>query len=472
MLIDGRWTEASNGGRWTLVDPGTEEPLGAVPFGDAEDAQRALDAASTAFPTWSRRTAYERAAVLDRAAEVVSAHTDAFARRTTEESGKPLAQARGEWAGAPAYLRFAAEEARRLGGRWIPARLPGRRIDVTYAPVGVVGVITAWNFPVYNINRAVSMALAAGCTVVVRPSEYTPRSAFDYAWALHDAGVPAGVLNVINGEAHAMGQRLLDDARCRKVCFTGSTRVGKLLMDGASRTVKRLSLELGGNAPVLVFPDVDVDAVARAGVTAKLRNAGQVCIAPQRFLVHRAVLQRFTEAAAEALRRETPGHGLDPKSTVGPLINAAQRDRVEGLVQRSVSAGARVVIGGERHGARGYFYAPTLLTDVPPEAPALREELFGPALPVVPFDTTEEALQLAHATEYGLAAFVFTRDLGAALSVSERLRFGLVGVNDWYPVAPEAPFGGMNQSGMDRESGAEGLLGYLDARARFFGGIP
>jgi acyl-CoA reductase-like NAD-dependent aldehyde dehydrogenase len=472
MLIDGRFVDAAHGGRWTLVDPGTEAPLGALPYGDAEDARRALDAAAAAFDGWSRKGAYERAAVLDRGAEALTAQLEGFSRRTSEESGKPLAQARAEWAGAPAYLRFAAEEARRLGGRWVPARLPGRRIDVTYAPLGVVGVITAWNFPVYNVNRAVSMALAAGCTVVVRPSEYTPRSALDYGWALHEAGVPPGVLNVVSGDAHAMGQALLDDPRCRKVSFTGSTRVGRLLLDGASRTLKRLSLELGGNAPVLVFPDVDVDAVARAGVTAKLRNAGQVCIAPQRFIVHRSIVARFTEAAVEALRTQVVGHGLEPTTTVGPLINAAQRDRVERLVGATVTAGARVLVGGHRCAERGYFYAPTLLSDVPPGAPALAEELFGPVLPVVPFDSTEEALSLAHATEYGLAAFVFTRDLGTALTVSERLRFGLVGVNDWYPVAPEAPFGGMNQSGQGRESGAEGLHEYLDPRARFFGGLP
>jgi acyl-CoA reductase-like NAD-dependent aldehyde dehydrogenase len=471
MFIGGQWTEARGGGRWTLTDPGTEEALESVPFGTADDARAALDAAAEAFPAWSRKTVWQRAALLEAAAAKLAERVDAFARRTSEESGKPLAQAKGEWAGAPGYLRVAAEEARRLGGRWIPSRVPGRRIDVTYAPMGVVGVITAWNFPVYNVNRAVASALAAGCTAVVRPSEFTPRSAFDYARAFEEVGLPPGVLNVVNGDPHGMGQAFLDDPRCRKVAFTGSTRVGRLLMDGASRTVTRLSLELGGNAPVLVFPDVDVEAVARAGVMAKLRNGGQVCIAPQRFLVHASVAERFAEAAAQAMAREVVGHGLDPKTTVGPLINARQRDRVEDLVDRSVSLGARVRAGGCRPAGRdrGFFYAPTLLTEVPPEAPVLREEIFGPVLPIVPFETLDQALAMANDTEYGLASFVFTRSLDTAFAASEGLEFGMVGVNDWYPVTAEAPFGGVKQSGMGRESGAEGVMEYCEVRTRYFG---
>lgn len=471
MYIGGQWVAARNGGRWTLINPATEAEIDEVPYGDAADIQAAIDAAAAAFPAWSRKTAYERAAVLERAADLISQRLDTLAPRTAEESGKPLAQARGEWAGAPNYLRTAAEEARRLGGRWIPARAPGRRIDVTYAPLGVVGVITAWNFPVYNPNRAVASALAAGCTAVVRPSEYTPRTALDYARIFADAGLPAGVLNVVNGDPHGMGQALLDDPRVRKIAFTGSTRVGRLLMDGASRTVKRLSLELGGNAPVLVYPDVDVDAVARAGLVAKTRNGGQVCIAPQRFYVHRSIVDRFTAAVTAAAQREVVGDPLDPRTTVGPLINRAQRARVAQIVDASAQAGARVLTGGAVPDHKGWFYPPTVLADVPAGAPALTEEIFGPVLPIVPFDTTEEALALANATEYGLAAYLFTRDLGTALRVSEGLEFGMVGINDWYPVTAEAPFGGVKQSGMGRESGQEGVAEYLEARTRYFGGL-
>lgn len=472
MLVGGRWTGARGGGTWSLVDPGTEAELGRVAYGDAEDARAAMDAAAAAFPGWARRTVFERTAILDRAADLISTRLDAYARRTAEESGKPLAQARAEWAGAPLYLRYQAEEARRFGGRWVPARLAGRRIDVTYAPLGVVGVITAWNFPVYNVNRAVSSALAVGNTVVVRPSEHTPRSAFDYARALVDAGLPPGVLNVVNGEPHAMGQVLLDDPRCRKIAFTGSTRVGKLLMDGASRTVTRLALELGGNAPVLVFPDVeDVEALARAAVSVKLRNAGQACIAPQRFYVHAAIHDRFVAAAVEAARAEVVGHALDPATTVGPLINPRQRERVEALVQGSLAAGADLRCGGGRPAGPGYFYMPTVLDRVPDHAPVLNEEVFGPVMAVVPFDDPDAALAAANRTEYGLAAFVFTRDLRTAMRASEELEFGLVGVNDWFPVAPEAPFGGVKQSGLGRESGFEGVHEYVEARTRYFGGL-
>jgi len=471
MWIGGQWVAAKNGGTWPLVDPGTEDVLGDVPYGDADDARTALDAAAGAFPEWSRRTAYERGALLDKAADLIASRVDAYARRTAEESGKPLSQARGEWAGAPTYLRYAAEEGRRLGGRTIPARLPGRRIDVVYEPIGVVGVITAWNFPVYNPNRAVASALAAGCTVVVRPSEYTPRSAFDYARAFADAGLPAGVLNVVNGDPPGMARAMLDDPRCRKVSFTGSGRVGRLLMDGASKTITRLSLELGGNAPVLVFPDVDVAAVAKAAVIAKTRNAGQVCIAPQRFYVHRSIHDAFVKAAADVMSAQVPGHGLDPASTVGPLINRAQRDRVERMVAESVAMGARVVCGGRRLDGKGFFYAPTVLDGVPEGAPVLTDEVFGPVMPIVPFDTTEQAVAMANAPEVGLAGFVFTRDLTTASKVSRALEVGLVGINDWYPVTAEAPFGGVKQSGMGRESGVEGLHEYVDAKTRYFGGL-
>lgn len=471
MYIAGQWVDAAQGGRFSLVNPATEEEIEQVPYGDAEDARAAVDAAAEALPAWSSKTAYQRAAVLEKAASLISERLDQLAPRTAEESGKPLAQARGEWAGAPNYLRVAAEEARRLGGRWIPSRTPGRRIDVSYAPLGVIGVITAWNFPIYNPNRAVASALAAGCTAVLRPSEYTPRTALDYARIFADAGLPPGVLNVVNGDPHGMGQVLLDDSRVRKIAFTGSTRVGKLLMDGASRTITRLSLELGGSAPVLVFPDVDVEAVARAGVVAKTRNGGQVCIAPQRFYVHRSVVERFAAAATAAAEREVLGDPLDPGTSVGPLINRAQRGRVADIVDRSVAAGARVLTGGEAPDRKGWFYKPTVLADVPASAPALTEEIFGPVMPIVPFDTTEEAIALANASEYGLAAYLFTRDLSTALRVSEALEAGMIGINDWYPVTAEAPFGGVKQSGMGRESGLEGLAEYVETKTRYFGGL-
>lgn len=472
QIVGGQELASATGRWWTVVDPATGEGVGEVPWGDAGDVRLALDAAAAAWPGWAGRNVFERGALLERAADLIRERVEAYARRTAEESGKPLAQARAEWAGAPNYLRYAAEEARRLGGRWIPARAPGRRIDVTYAPLGVVGVITAWNFPIYNINRAVSSALAAGCCAVVRPSEFTPRTALDYARALHDAGLPPGVLNVVTGEAHPMGQALLDDPRCRKIAFTGSTRVGRLLMEGAARTVTRLALELGGNAPALIFPDVaDIEALARTAVAARHRNCGQVCIAPQRFYVHASIHERFVAAMAAAIREEVVGPGLDPASTVGPLIHAGQRERVHELVRRSVAAGAVPVVGGHPLPGPGFFYAPTLLRDVPADAPILHEEVFGPVTPVTPFTTTQEALDLANATEYGLAAYLWTTDHRTAMRVSEQLEFGLVGVNDWYPVTAEAPFGGFKQSGLGRESGLEGVHEYVEAKTRYFGGL-
>ncbi len=472
QYINGEWGEASAGGTWDLINPATEEVLEQLSFGDETDARRAIDAAAAAFPEWSHLTAYKRGAVLEKAALFIEDHLDEFARITTEEAGKPLAEARGEWASAPNYFRWAAEEAHRVYGRTIPARQPGRRIDVIYQPLGVVGVITAWNFPVYNQTRAVSAALAAGCTVVSRPSEYTPRSAFLIAYALQEAGLPAGVHNVVNGKPHEIGQAMLDDPRVRKIHFTGSTRVGKLLMDGASRTVTRLSLELGGNAPVIVFPDAgDIAAVARSGLTAKVRNNGQVCVAPQRFYVHEAVAAEFSESAVAAAQDQVVGNGLETGTTIGPLINAVQLDRVEQIVSASVDQGARVLVGGTRHEGTGYFYAPTVLTDVSPGSPVHEQEVFGPVMPIVPFSDVEEVVALANSTEYGLAAYLYTRDLATALKVSEDLEFGMVGVNDWYPATPEAPFGGMKQSGMGRESGPEGVYEYLEPKTRFFGGI-
>lgn len=474
QLIDGNWVDAYAGGVWELVNPATEEVIQTVPFGDSADIEAAIIAAQRAFPAWARRTPYERAAILAQAADWISARVGDLARLTTEESGKPYAEALAEWRSAPNYLLWAAEEAKRIYGRTIPARVGSRRIQVTYQPLGVIGVITAWNFPVYNVVRAWSSALAVGCTVVGRPSEYTPRSAMLIAQALHESGAPPGVINLVNGDPVAMGQALLNAPAVRKIHFTGSTRVGKLLLEGSARTVTRLSLELGGNAPVLVFPDVkDVAAVAEQAVAWKFRNCGQVCVAPQRFYVHDRVVEEFTQAVVAATRRQVVGNGLERGVTVGPLINHRQRERLERLVADAVAQGAQLLTGGRRPPrlTQGYFYEPTVLQNLPAEASVLTEEVFGPVLPIIPFGTVEEALALANATEYGLTAFVQTQDLNTALRMSEELAYGMVCVNDWLPATPEAPFGGVKQSGLGRESGSEGLHEYLEAKTTFFGNI-
>ena len=471
QLIGGSWTDALGGGTWDLLDPATEGCIQQVPFGGQADAEAAVNAASEAFTAWSQKTPYERGAVLTQAAAWLRAHTDALARITTEESGKPLAESKAEWTSACGYLEWFAAEGVRAYGRVIPARVATRRIEVIHQPLGVVGTITAWNFPVYNLVRSWAAALAAGCTVVGRPSEYTPRSGMLLARALQEGGAPAGVINVVNGDPAEVAGVMMRDARVRKVAFTGSPRVGKLLMDQASETVTRLSLELGGNAPVLVFDDVDVEQAAKLAVTWKTRNCGQVCVSPQRFYVHEAVYGAFAEQVKKHMAALKVGHGLNERTQVGPLINQTQLERVEDLVSRSVDVGAKLETGGIRKEGQGYFYEPTVLSHVAPGIPAHDEEIFGPVMPLIPFSSTDEALGLANSTEYGLAAFVLTNDLNTSILVSEGLEAGMVCINDWLPATPEAPFGGVKGSGFGRETGSEGLLEYLETKTIFTGGV-
>jgi acyl-CoA reductase-like NAD-dependent aldehyde dehydrogenase len=474
QYIGGEWVDASNGGTWDVLDPATETVVQTVPFGGAADCERAIEAARGAFDGWSRATAYERAAVLEKAAANIRADLDALAHTTVRESGKPLLQARGEWAATADMLGWFAEEGKRAYGRVIPSRSPTKRMLVLKQPIGVVGLITAWNFPAWNIARAGGAALAAGCPIVVRPSEYTPLTGMNLVRLLADAGAPPGVVNLVNGDPGPMGQAMLAHPAVAKVHFTGSTRVGRLLMDGASKTITRLSLELGGNAPVLVFPDVDLDQVVAGATAAKFRNGGQVCVSPQRFLIARDAAPAFAAKIAAAVGDLRVGPGLDAGTQVGPLINARQRDRVEAMVAGARAAGARVAVGGARPPDRdkGYFYQPTVVTDVAPEAPLYREEIFGPVLPVSTFDGVDEAIALANQTRYGLAAYVWTNHLPTAMRAAERLEFGMVGVNEWTPHGAEGPFAGWKESGLGRESGAEGLDEYLETKLVAFGGLP
>jgi len=472
QLIGGKWLPSANSVIWAVENPATEEPVREVPFGDAADCRLALEAAAAAFPKWSRSTAYERAAVLKRAAELIRERAGELGRTTVLESGKPFVQAKGEWSVAADLFEWFAEEGKRAYGRVIPSRNPARRLLVLRQPVGVVGIITSWNFPIYNIARAAAAALAAGCTVVLRPSEYTPLTAMELVNVLIEAGIPEGVVNLVNGEPAAMGQEMLSNPLCAKIHFTGSPRVGRLLMDGASRTVTRLSLELGGNAPVLIFPDVDLDQVAAGAVVAKFRNGGQVCVSPQRFFVHRSIAAGFAERVAELAGKLCLGNGLDLATQVGPLINARQRDRVEGLVDQAVSAGAQVLTGARRPPAlaRGYFYEPTVLTEVAADSALFSDEIFGPVLPIAAFDETAEAIERANATRAGLSAYVWTNDLRIARETTEALEFGLIGLNDWSPQATEGPFAGWKESGIGRESGQEGLDEYLETKLISTGG--
>jgi acyl-CoA reductase-like NAD-dependent aldehyde dehydrogenase len=466
QYIDGDWVDAANGHTWKVVNPATEDVVREVPFGDASDCQAAIDAAARAFRGWSSRTAYERAAVLRTAADRMRERAGELAKTTVQECGKPLAQAKSEWVVAADLFEWFSEECKRAYGRTIPSRRPGKRLLVLRQPIGVVGIITAWNFPAYNPARAWAAALAAGCTVVARPSELTPLTAMEMTNILVEAGIPAGVMNLINGEPESMGQMMLDHPDCRKISCTGSVRVGRILMDGASRTLTRVSLELGGNAPVLIFPDADVQALAQSAVGIKYRNAGQVCTAPQRFLIHRRVNDEFAELLVPHVEALALGNGLDPETDVGPMINAKQRERVEALVTDARDQGVAVLTGGGRPVGfeKGYFYRPTVLGEVSPSLPIYNEEIFGPVLPLTTFEDEDEAIALANRTPYGLAAYVWTNDLKAATRCYERLEFGMVGVNDWTVAATEGPFPGWKQSGMGHESGREGLENYLETK--------
>jgi acyl-CoA reductase-like NAD-dependent aldehyde dehydrogenase len=471
QLIDGAWVDAQDGGRWDVVDPATEQVIANVPYGGAADVARAIEAAQRAFGAWRTRTAYERGAMLARAAEAMRARADELGRLTVRESGKPLAEAVREWQIAGDLFDWFAEEGKRAGGYTIPSRVATKRMLVLHEPIGVVGVITAWNFPAYNPARAIAAALAAGCPVVVRPAELTPLSAMAIADLLVEAGLPPGVLGLVNGEPAAMGQAMLDHPALRKISFTGSVAVGKLLMDGASRTMTRLSLELGGNAPVLVLPDADVEAVARGAVAARFRNAGQVCISPQRFFVPRCSLAAFEEVVVEETRKLPVGSGLEPATRIGPLISARHRERVEGLIGSATAAGAKLRTGGTRPQRPGYFLEPAVLGEVAPDVPAFADEVFGPIFAMTSFDQLDDAIAAANRTRYGLAAYVFTNDLGAAMHAYERLDFGMIGVNEWAPHATEAPFSGRKDSGVGHECGREGLHDNLETKLVSFGNV-
>ncbi len=464
--IGGEWRDALDGSTWSVINPATEEAIREVPFGNGRDGQAAIEAAFMAFPAWSRSTPYQRSAILKKAADLMRERVEELAHTTTLESGKPLLQSRGEWAVAADLFEWFAEEGKRAYGRVIPSRNPARRLTVTRHAIGVVGIITAWNFPIYNVARAGAAALAAGCTVVFRPSELTPLTAMEMVSLLLEAGMPAGVVNLVNGEPAAIAQEMLRNPHCAKIHFTGSQRVGRLLMDGASKTVTRLSLELGGNAPVLIFPDVDVAAVAQGAVTAKFRNAGQVCVSPQRFFVHRAIADHFLSEVVDRTSKLRLGSGLLPETNVGPLISSSHRDAAEATLQSATADGAEIVLGGKRpaHPAKGFFFEPTVVAGLTSRSPLFTREIFGPVLPIALFDDTVDVIAQANSTRYGLAAYAWTNDVRTAHKVAEHLEFGLIGINDWSPQATEAPFPGWKESGIGQESGAEGLLEYLETK--------
>jgi len=473
QFINNEWVDSVDKNYYDLINPATEEIISPVSFGNHKDAGIAIETAFEAFQSWSQTTPYLRADILKRAAGLLRENTAAFARDMVLESGKPMTEAKGEWAVAANLFEWYAEEAKRSYGKVIPTNRIDKRSAVIWQPMGVIGVITAWNFPSYNPARAWAAALAAGCTVVAKPSENTPLSAFHMATVLAQAGLPKGVLNVLVGDAAAIGEEMLNHPKLKKISFTGSTRVGKLLMDGASRTHTKLSLELGGNAPVVICEDVDVDAIARAASMARFRNNGQVCVAPQRFYVHKNIYGQFAERVSAYVSRLKVGNGFEEDTNVGPLITGRQREHVTGLLQQAKSENAEVLTGGEvpRHLSKGYFLQPAVVANLQQSSVLAHHEIFGPVLPLFSFDDMEDAIAKANDTDYGLAAYVFTNHLKTAIHLSERLEFGMVGINEWAPHGTELPFGGWKQSGQGHESGSEGLYEYMEKKLISMGGL-
>lgn len=473
QYINGKWVNAIDENTYDLLNPATEELLHNISYGNAKDCIAAIEYARHAFLTWRLTTPYVRAGILKKAADYLRENIDTIARDMVLESGKPLAEAKGEFLVAANLFEWYAEECKRTYGKVIPTNRADKRSSVIWQPMGVVGVITAWNFPAYNPARAWAAAIAAGCTVVAKPSESTPLSAYHMAIALEQAGLPPGVLNVLTGESTSIGQAMLDHPDCKKISFTGSTRVGKILMDGASRTHTKLSLELGGNAPVLIFDDVDVIAVAKAAALARFRNNGQVCIAPQRFYIHHKIYHQFAEAVTAFVAAIKVGEGFEEGVQVGPLITKKQRDSVIELLEKTKSEQAEILTGGKVPADRpkGYFIQPAVVSGLDQDSTLARNEIFGPILPLFSFTDEADAIKKANDTEYGLAAYIFTNNLATAIHVSEALEFGMVGINEWAPHGTESPFGGWKYSGQGHESGSEGLFEYMEKKLISIGGL-
>jgi len=460
-LLDGRWVAADDGRTLDVENPASGELLGQVPLMGAAETARAIAAAERAWGPWRRRPAKERAALLRRWHELVLAHTEALAELMTREQGKPLAEARGEVAYAAAFIEWFAEEGKRLYGETIPSPLADRRLLVLREPIGVCAAITPWNFPLAMITRKVAPALAAGNPIIVKPAEATPFSALALAALAEQAGLPAGLLQVLTGDPKAIGGELTRNPTVRKLSFTGSTAVGRLLYAQSAPTIKKLSLELGGNAPFIVFEDADLDAAVEGAMLSKFRNAGQTCVCANRIYVHERVYAAFADKLAAAVSRLVVGNGLEAGVQQGPLINAAALAKVEAHIADAVGLGARVLVGGARHALGGNFFQPTVLADVTPAMAVAREETFGPLAPLFRFGSDAEVIAQANATEYGLASYFYSRDIGRIWRVAEALEYGMVGINTGLISNEVAPFGGVKQSGLGREGARQGIEDYV-----------
>lgn len=477
MFLGGRWADADSGATFDVVNPATGEVLVKLADGGGADMQEAIDSAALAQPAWATTIALERSDILRRAAAITRERIPYLAELMTLEQGKPLHQSVAELEYGIAFLEWFAEEARRSYGMTIPSTSRSKRITVLKQPAGVSAAITPWNFPALQIVRKLGAALGAGCTMIVKPAELTPLSALEIGRAFHDAGLPDGVLSVVPGlDPVPLAAAIQADPRVRVLSFTGSTEVGKLLMRDAADTMKRVSLELGGHAPVLVFEDADLDWAAQETVACKIRNMGQTCVSANRIYVHESVAGEFSQMLIERMRRLKVGNGLDPEVAVGPLVEAAAVTKVERHIADARDRGAKVLLGGSPvtpiATGVGNFYGPTVLTDVEESMLVTKEETFGPVAPVLTFATDDEVIARANDTPYGLAAYAFTNDLNRAVHLSEALEYGTVGINDASISAVQAPFGGMKESGVGREGGPLGLEEYLETKYVSLGGLP
>jgi succinate-semialdehyde dehydrogenase/glutarate-semialdehyde dehydrogenase len=469
--IDGEWVDAIGGATIAVEDPATGEKLGTVPKMSVEETRRAIEAAERAWPAWRARTAKERAQILRRWYELMMANQEDLATLMTAEQGKPLSESKGEIAYAAAFIEWFGEEGKRVYGDTIPAHGPDKRIVVLKEPVGVCAAITPWNFPAAMITRKSGPALAAGCTMVVKPASQTPYSALAMCELAERAGVPRGVFSCVTGTAKEIGGEMTGNPIVRKLTFTGSTEIGKLLMAQCAGTVKKISLELGGNAPFIVFDDADLEMAVKGAIASKYRNAGQTCVCANRILVQDGVYDAFAKRLAETAGAMKVGSGFEPGTVIGPLIDMRAVEKVENHIADALQKGARVVAGGKRHALGGSFFEPTVLADVTADMIITREETFGPVAPLYRFHSEKEAIQMANDTEFGLAAYFYARDIGRIWRVAEALEYGIVGINEGIISTEIAPFGGMKESGIGREGSKYGIEEFLEVKYLCMGGI-
>ena len=470
-LIGGKWVQADSGATIDVINPANGLKLGTVPKAGKAETRRAIEAAAEAFKTFRKTSALDRAKMLRRLHDAIMDNQDQLAELLTLEQGKSLTEAKGEVGSSAAYVLWFAEEARRTYGDVVPSPWADRRIIVTREPVGVIAAITPWNFPSSMLARKIGPAIAAGCTSVVKPASQTPYSGLAWGALAEEVGIPKGVVNVVTGSAGEIGEEICTNPIVKKITFTGSTEVGKILIEKSASTVKKVSMELGGNAPFLVFDDADLDRAVEGAIAAKYRNSGQTCVCTNRFYVQSGIYDAFVEKFSAAAANLKVGPGMDEGVQQGPLIDDKAVEKVEELIADAKGKGGRIVTGGSRHKLGGSFFEPTVIADAKPSMKFSKEEIFGPVAPVFRFEKEEEAIELANDTEYGLACYFYTGDLGRAFRVMEGLKYGMVGVNEGIITTPEAPFGGVKESGLGREGGHQGIGDYLDTKYVCIGGL-